>query len=142
DDMIRCNDEGSLESQDNPDWIDCDPRGFEYAGEEANENSVRVTIQLLDADESVLLSNEIVSLPSDPDALIQPNGPDCEPTCVERRGQSAVGTTGWAPPHARRERLDRCVGARRERRGKQVQAGGEGPSPPAQLCPARPRPTG
>lgn len=86
DDMIRCNDDGSLESQDNPDWIDCDPRGFEYEGEEANENSVLITIQLLDADETVLVGNELVNLPASED-LIQPNGPDCDPTCVERRGQ-------------------------------------------------------
>lgn len=84
--MAECNAPPSPDAIEPPEWLSCDASSFEMVGAAADDNSVLVTIVLMDPDETVLIGNADVALPADPDNLIQPNGPDCEPTCFERRG--------------------------------------------------------
>ena len=71
----RCNDAGSLESQDNPEWLDCSTTGFEFTGAAADESDIVVTIVLDDPDQTVVFSNELVSMGVTEDGIIEPNGP-------------------------------------------------------------------
>jgi len=82
---VRCND-ASIEAENNPPWITCTGNGFEILGDEAISSSVTVSITLLEGDMDELARNEVVALTTGPNGVLQPNGPDCEPTCFERSG--------------------------------------------------------
>ncbi len=88
--LVRCNDSGSMEELDNPDYVTCSAGGFEIIGEEANQTSILVTIYDIDADE-VIAINQTVQLSVEPNGEIQPNGPDCPPVCYKRFGSVLSG---------------------------------------------------
>ena len=89
----RCNDSGSLEAEDNPEWLNCGSTGFDYTGPAADEGDIVVTLILDDAEETVLFSNELVTMSVTEDGIIEPNGPGCPPICFERNGQ-VLGNEG------------------------------------------------
>ncbi len=66
-----------------PEWLTCDAQGFTLQGPEADTTAVTVTL-VVSSSGDVLIENELVSLVTE--EVNQPNGPDCEPTCYERRG--------------------------------------------------------
>jgi hypothetical protein len=83
---VRCNDAGSLESQDNPEWLDCNPGGFSYTGPAATEDDIIVSLTLDDSEQTPVISNELVSMGVTEDGVLEPNGPGCLPVCFERFG--------------------------------------------------------
>ena len=82
----RCNDAGSLESEDNPDWLTCGATGFNYTGVAADEGDIIVTLVLDDDEQTPVFSNELVSMDVTEEGIIEPNGPGCPPICFERFG--------------------------------------------------------
>ncbi|NVB41563.1 hypothetical protein G6O69_27235 [Pseudenhygromyxa sp. WMMC2535] len=67
-----------------PDWLDCDAGGFVITGELADTTTtMNVAVVPLSTEEAVI-PNALVAL--NVDELIEPNGPDCDPRCVVRRG--------------------------------------------------------
>ena len=82
----RCNDPGSLLSQENPEWLNCNGAGFSYTGVAADEGDLIVTIFLDDSEQTPVCSNELVSMGVTEEGIIEPNGPDCLPICFERFG--------------------------------------------------------
>jgi hypothetical protein len=67
-----------------PEWLRCDANGFTITGSEADLlTSITVTVVPVATEEAVI-ANEFVSLLTD--EVLQPNGPDCEPTCYTRNG--------------------------------------------------------
>ena len=91
--LARCNDPGSMEVENNPDWITCGPGGFEILGPEAEQGDVRVTITLIDPDMTQPVRGELVTLNLTEEGIIEPNGPGCPPTCVERFGEILFPST-------------------------------------------------
>ena len=83
----RCSDPGAPELADNAEGLTCNATGFEVVGDAARSRSVLVTVTDTDSGD-VLVGGIEVRL----DAVdeIQPNGPDCPPTCFVRNGQLAV----------------------------------------------------
>jgi hypothetical protein len=68
-----------------PEWLECDANGFTITGTEADLlTAVSVTVVSLATEEPVI-ANELVFLSTD--EVLQPNGPDCEPTCYTRSGE-------------------------------------------------------
>jgi hypothetical protein len=82
---VRCNDDDSMEALGNPEYVTCDNGGFEILGEEGNRTSITVTIVDIDLNEAVV-ANALVQLSVEPNGVIEPNGPDCEPVCYVRFG--------------------------------------------------------
>lgn len=67
-----------------PDWLECDAAGFTITDEvAATSTTVRVSVVTLE-DEEPIVANVLVPLMVV--EILEPNGPDCEPTCVVRRG--------------------------------------------------------
>lgn len=67
-----------------PEWLNCDASGFTITGSEADLlTAVSVTVVPVATEEAVI-ANELVFLATD--EAMQPNGPDCEPTCYARSG--------------------------------------------------------
>jgi hypothetical protein len=91
--LARCNDPASMEVENNPDWISCGPSGFEITGPQAEQGDVRVTITLVDPDMTQPIRGELVTLNLTEDGIIEPNGPGCPPTCVERFGEILFPST-------------------------------------------------
>ncbi len=85
--MVRCNDPGSLEELNNPDFVTCDSGGFELHGSAAERNSV--TVMVVDvAAEEVVFASQLVTLATSPDVPPEtPNGPGCPPECYTRFGE-------------------------------------------------------
>lgn len=66
-----------------PDWLECDADGFIVTGERADTTtSVRVTVVPIETEDAAI--NELVTL--NVQEILEPNGPDCDPKCVVRRG--------------------------------------------------------
>ncbi len=77
-----CNDQ--TRAPENPEGVSCDAAGFELIGSVfAARSSVFVTI--VDEAGDVLVERNEVTLQAV--ETVQPNGPDCEPTCVVRNGR-------------------------------------------------------
>lgn len=72
-----------------PEWLSCDEDGFEITGERAENTTLSVAVVPLSTGEAVI-PNALVTLTVD--EALQPNGPDCEPTCYRRVG--SVPPTG------------------------------------------------
>lgn len=83
--LVRCNDKGSMEELENPEFIDCDAGKFEIIGDEANHTSITVSIYDIENDESITANNS-VALSVEPNGVLNPNGEDCPPTCFIRFG--------------------------------------------------------
>jgi hypothetical protein len=67
-----------------PEWLECDATGFTITGSEADLlTAISVTVVPI-ATEDPVIANELVFLSTD--EVLQPNGPDCEPTCYTRSG--------------------------------------------------------
>lgn len=67
-----------------PEWLTCDAGGFTITGSEADLlTSITVTVVTVE-DEEAPIANEFVVVSTD--EVLQPNGPDCEPTCYARSG--------------------------------------------------------
>jgi hypothetical protein len=75
------------DSEPLPEWLDCDANGFEVTGDGANATTISVTV--------VPLSTQVALIPSAlvpliVDEVLEPNGPDCEPACYQRKGTVPV----------------------------------------------------
>lgn len=66
-----------------PPEIDCDADGFELVDSPFGLRST-VTVTITDADENLIAGPTEVRLNAVDE--VQPNGPDCEPTCIIRNG--------------------------------------------------------
>jgi hypothetical protein len=66
-----------------PEFLECDAGGFEITGERADNTTVSVAVVPLSTGEAVI-PNALVTLTVQ--EVLQPNGPDCEPTCYRRVG--------------------------------------------------------
>lgn len=66
-----------------PEFLDCDAGGFEITGERADNTTVSVAVVPLSTGEAVI-PNALVTLTVQ--EVLQPNGPDCDPTCYRRTG--------------------------------------------------------
>lgn len=65
-----------------PEWLRCDASGFTITGSEADLlTAISVTVVPIATEEPVI-ANELLFLSTD--EVLQPNGPDCEPTCYTR----------------------------------------------------------
>lgn len=70
-----------------PEWLRCDAGGFTITGSEADLlTAISVTVVPVSTEEAVI-ANELVILTTD--EVLQPNGPDCDPTCYTRSGAVA-----------------------------------------------------
>ena len=67
-----------------PPEVDCNAGGFELTDSEFGARST-VTVTITDPDEDVIAGPVEVVLQAV--ETLQPNGPDCEPTCVVRNGR-------------------------------------------------------
>jgi len=67
-----------------PPEVDCNAGGFELADSEFGARST-VTVTITDPDENVIAGPTEVVLQAV--ETLQPNGPDCEPSCVIRHGR-------------------------------------------------------
>lgn len=70
-----------------PPEVDCNGSGFELTDSDFGSRST-VTVTITDLDENVLAGPAEVVLQAV--ETLQPNGPDCEPTCVVRNGRLIV----------------------------------------------------
>ncbi len=77
-----CNDPQT--AADLPPEVDCDGAGFELTDSPFGLRST-VTVTLTDPDENLIAGPLEVVLQAV--ETVQPNGPDCEPTCVIRNGR-------------------------------------------------------
>lgn len=66
-----------------PEFLECDAGGFEITGERADNTTVSFAVVPLSTGEAVI-PNALVTLTVQ--EVLQPNGPDCEPTCYRRVG--------------------------------------------------------
>jgi len=69
-----------------PEWLACDANGFQITGDFADETTITVAVVTV-ASQEALIANALVPLTVD--QVIQPNGPDCDPTCYDRVGSTA-----------------------------------------------------
>ncbi|MEM6292962.1 MAG: hypothetical protein AAGA54_16930 [Myxococcota bacterium] len=77
-----CNDQSR--APENPEGVSCDAAGFELVGSVfAARSSVFVTI-ISETGDALLERREVTLQAVE---TVQPNGPDCEPTCVVRNGR-------------------------------------------------------
>jgi len=70
-----------------PPEVDCNAGGFELTDSDFGSRST-VTVTLTDADENLIAGPAEVVLQAV--ETLQPNGPDCDPTCVIRNGRLLV----------------------------------------------------
>lgn len=75
------------EAEPLPEWLSCDAGGFEATGDFATTTTVSVLVVPLSTQEAPF-PTELVPLMVQEE--LQPNGPDCEPTCYVRRGQVPI----------------------------------------------------
>ena len=80
-----CNDPQT--AADLPPEVDCDAAGFELVDSPYGLRST-VTVTITDADENLIAGPVEVILQAV--ETVQPNGPDCEPTCFIRNGRLDV----------------------------------------------------
>jgi hypothetical protein len=86
-DMVsaRCNDPEAEQDTEETSSLSCDSSGFTLTGHPlANARSLRVTVVDVHTGDAPIANAEVVLDVVD---TLQPNGPNCEPTCFVRNGQ-------------------------------------------------------
>ncbi len=82
--MARCNDPDALETADNPDNLRCNANGFDVdGGLLAGASSMFITIIDVATGDALFQNNEVLLSVVGQNT---PNGPDCDPICVDRAG--------------------------------------------------------
>jgi hypothetical protein len=71
-----------------PEWLECSANGFQITGEQAENTTISVAVVPISTGEAVI-PNALVTLTVN--ETMQPNGPDCEPTCYQRVGSVGPG---------------------------------------------------